>query len=128
MPPDIAGILPGVPRLAADVIAHVRGGRLAHHLPLAHHHTDGPQVFPQGLIPNPARPLDREVLAALDAAVAPLDRLVVTIAALAVRLVQLGGETRLDVFHQPLLVVLHGQYIVPAAFPDLAGDLLLTTH
>ena len=128
MPSDIAGILLGLSRLAADVITDIGGGLLTDYSPLAYHHADRPQVLPQGLIPNPAGVVDREVLAALRAAVAPLDRLVIAIAALAIRLVQLGSEAGLNVFHQPLLVVLHGQYVMPVAFPDLASNVLLTAH
>ena len=70
MPSDIASILLGFPRLAADVISdHPVVRLLSRHSPLAYHHTDSQSaVLPQSLIPKAAGAFDREVLAVLPAA------------------------------------------------------------
>src|SRR5260370_35020035 len=75
MPSDIASILLGFPRLAADGVTHVGSSLLPGYSPLAYHHADRPQVLPQGLIPNPAGPFHREALAPPHAAGTPPDPL-----------------------------------------------------
>src|SRR5215470_3224987 len=127
MTSDIARIVLGTARLAADVVANLGGRLLTRHLPLAHHHADGLQVLPHGLIPNPPRALDREVVAPLTATVALSHRLVIAVAPLTVGLVQLGSEAGLHVFQQPPLVLLHRQDVMAAPFPNLPGNLLLAS-
>src|SRR5260370_3357308 len=74
MPSDIASILLGFPRLAADVVTHVGSSLLPGYSPPAYHHPDRPHVLPQGPIPNPAGAFHPDVSAALIARAAPLYR------------------------------------------------------
>src|SRR5262245_24011487 len=128
MSTDVAGVSPGVPRLAADVVADLRGRRLTRDLPFAHHHTDRPQILPQLLIPYARRLVDGEVVATFAPTVMALDGFMVAVVAYSLSLLQLGGHTGLHVCQHSFLVTLHGQDIVAAAFADPPGNVLLAAH